>query len=169
MQQVSINFFLASTPPIAQLFSNLVASARTVGPVVTSFTRLDADPTTTSSTVRFQVTFNYDVTGVDTSDFTVLGGSGQSGGSIAGVTGSGRVYIVTANTGSTAGKLHLGLLDDDSIVDGSKTPLAGVGTQSGNFFSEIYTVNQPGSSSSLASSLVDEALSGNDDLGNPLG
>ena len=119
-------------------------------PQVLSITRLDSNPTG-NRTVRFQVTFNTPVTGVDTSDFTLTRTGTITGGSITGVvaTGSGSTYTVTVTGYSgTTGTLSLNLLDDDSIADaGGGTKLGGAGTGNGNFINgEAYTFSAPTSS-----------------------
>jgi uncharacterized repeat protein (TIGR01451 family) len=89
-------------------------------PVVSSITRADTNPAKAYSYVRWTVTFSKPVTGVDVSDFTVT----RSGGTlndfaITEVSGSGKVWTVTAFTGNTgsasSGKMRLNLLDDNSI------------------------------------------------------
>src|SRR5690606_4277811 len=59
------------------------------------------------------------------------------------VIGSGNTYSVTVNTGSGDGSLRLDLLDNDSILDATLTPLGGVGMGNGNFSTgEVYTVSR---------------------------
>jgi hypothetical protein len=100
--------------------------------------------------VHWTVAFSTDVTGVDTTDFS-LSGSGASGASVLSVsadTGSTRTVAVLSGT---SGSLALHLDDDDSVVHGS-TPLAGAGTGTvgsggsgnGSFAGEAYTVDKVG-------------------------
>lgn len=100
-------------------------------PAVAAITRADANPTS-AATVRFTVTFNEDVTGVDASDFTLVI-SDLTGVTLANVTGSGTTYIVTVNTGTGSGVIRLDVVDDDSIVDIANNPLGGIAVGNGNF------------------------------------
>ena len=117
--------------------------AITVGavPAVSSITRDDGSPTNLSS-VSWTVTFNESVTGVDSSDFTLVQGGAVSGASITSVSGSGTTWTVTANTGSGNGTLGLNLSDNDSIINGSSTPLGGAGAGNGDFTGEVYTIDK---------------------------
>ena len=98
---------------------------------------------------QFRVTFSEAVTGVDATDFA---GSGSKAVDILSVTGSGTVYTVTVSLGSETGPAVLRVLDDDSILDGSSTPLGGPGTGNG-----LFTHNG-------ALAHTDPPLSGNDDF-----
>jgi hypothetical protein len=139
---LNLNFYLTSTPTASLFFNNLVSDQPTVGPVVMSLNRLDPDPTSASS-VRFGLTLNKDVTGVDVTDFSLLTGTGASGGTVSGVQGSGSSYTITVTTGGTDGKVHLGVIDDDTIVDKDGTALGGSGSGNGNFFGQFYTFDKP--------------------------
>jgi len=108
-------------------------------PVVLSIVRADADPTNAQS-VNFTVTFDRDVTGVDTTDFFIVGG--VVGATVTGVTGGAKVYTVTVDTGTGDGLLTLNLFDDDSIVDGNGNKLGGTGTGNGDFGGESYTLDR---------------------------
>ncbi len=133
---ISIRLFLASTPPADKLFSDLVTQFGVMAPAVKSMSKNDADPTT-ATTVNYTVTFNESVTGVDTSSFTILGGSGAS---ITSVTGSGDTYVVAVNVGSSTGSIMLKLVDNDTIASTSGTPLGGTGTGNGDFVGPAYTL-----------------------------
>lgn len=109
-------------------------------PVAVSILRADPDPTD-AATVGWTVTFNQSVTGVNSGDFA-LAPSGVSGASITSVTGSGTTFTVTASTGVGNGTLGLNLVDDDSIVNSSGDPLAGVGAANGNVTGAVYSVNR---------------------------
>jgi len=110
-------------------------------PTVVSINRAGASPTSASS-VSWTVVFSESVTGVDSSDFSLvktgLGGTPA----ITGVTGSGTTYTVTASTGSGNGTLGLNLVDNDSIKDGVGNKLGGTGTGNGNFTGQVYTLDR---------------------------
>jgi len=110
-------------------------------PIVNSSTLASPNPTTASS-VGFTVTFSKAVSGVDKTDFTLTASPSISGHSVFSVTPvSTSVYTVTVNTGIGSGIIHLNVVDDDSIVDGSSNPLGGPGSDNGNFTSgETYLV-----------------------------
>jgi len=112
----------------------------TTAPTVTAIASKDANPTNAAS-VRWDVTFSENVTGVGTSDFS-LANTGLTSPSISGVTGSGANYVVTADTGSGNGTLGLNLVDDDTIVDGANNKLGGTGTGTGNLTGEVYTIDK---------------------------
>src|SRR5262249_25167353 len=75
---------------------------------------------------------------------TGLGGTPQ----ITSVTPAGPAtsYTVTASTGTGTGTLGLNLVDNDSIVDGSSTPLGGSGAGNGNATGAVYSVDLAGPS-----------------------
>jgi hypothetical protein len=102
---------------------------------VSSVVRNGASPTNASS-VGFTVTFSEPVTGVDASDFA-LTTTDLTGASIAGLTGSGTTYTVSVNTGSGNGIIRLDVVDNDTIVNGASSPLAGGFTQG-----QVYTVTK---------------------------
>jgi hypothetical protein len=107
-------------------------------PSVSSIVRLDSDPTTADS-VRFRVTFDRDVSGVDTSDFS-LASTASATGTITSVLGSGSVYTVTVDAVTGNGTLRLDVDDDDSISDGFY-PLGGNGVGNGDYTGgEVYTI-----------------------------
>jgi hypothetical protein len=111
-------------------------------PLVTGSLRAAPDPTTAAS-VNFTVVFSEPVSGVDAGDFFPVATGNLSGVSIAGVSGSGYLYTVTASTGSGDGTLRLDVLDNDSILDAAGQPLAGAGLGNGNFTTgEAYTINR---------------------------
>ncbi len=111
-------------------------------PNVSSITRVDANPTS-AATVRFDVTFTENVTGVDVSDFAVTA-SGITGTSVDIVSQtSASLYRVTVNTGTGDGTVRLDLVDDDSILDASSNPVGGTGAGNGNFTTgEVYNVDK---------------------------
>ncbi|MBI1797420.1 MAG: autotransporter-associated beta strand repeat-containing protein [Candidatus Eisenbacteria bacterium] len=112
-----------------------------VHPVVASIVRNGTDPTNATS-VSFTVTFSEAVTGVDATDFSLTTTGAIAGASVSGVSGSGSVYTVTANTGSGSGTIRLDLIDNNSIVTGGN-PLGGNSAGDGNFTSgQVYTVDK---------------------------
>ena len=111
-------------------------------PSVTSSLRADANPTNAAS-VNFTVTFSEAVSGVDPSDFSLTTTGSISGVLVTNVSGSGNTYTVTVGTGSGAGDLRLDVVDNDSILNASGSPLGGLGAGNGNFTSgEAYTINK---------------------------
>ncbi len=85
----------------------------------------------TTDTVTIEVTFTEDVTGVDITDFALVG---SGSGSPVSVTGSGNTYLVTILYDDESGPVALILVDDDSIVgDLTGEPLGGVGPGNGNY------------------------------------
>jgi hypothetical protein len=110
-------------------------------PLVTAIDLASFDPTSTNTTVSWTVTFNDTVTGVDASDFFLVEAGGASGATITTVNGSATTWTVSANTGTgTSGTLGLNLVDNDTIVNASLTPLGDVGTGNGDFNGQIYTL-----------------------------
>jgi pimeloyl-ACP methyl ester carboxylesterase len=110
------------TPLAGEFTSGETYAIDKVPPTVLSSLRVSASPSASAS-VDFTVTFSEPVTGVDVSDFS-LTTNDLTGESVESVTGSGDTYTVTVNTGSGSGTIHLGVMDDDSIVDAASTPLA---------------------------------------------
>ena len=100
-------------------------------PSALSINRSGTSPTN-AATVSFLVTFSEGVTGVDTSDFSVVASGGVSGASVTGVTGSGSTRTVSVDTGTGTGTVRLDLVDDDTIVDANGRKLGGTGLLNGN-------------------------------------
>ena len=118
-----------------QLFTGVIANG--AGPLVSGISRLDAR-STDAATVRFQIQFNEDVTGVDPSDFDVVMNAGDlSGATIQSVTGSGNLYEVTVTTGTGSGTLGLSVNGTASILD-----LSGVVLARAFVGGEVYTVRK---------------------------
>lgn len=110
-------------------------------PSVTSIVRANSSPTN-AATVDFLVTFSEFVTGVDISDFNLITAN-ISGAFISSVNGTDNNYIVSVNTGSGDGTLHIDLIDNDSIVNGSGSSLGNIGTENGGFTTgETYIVDK---------------------------
>jgi surface-anchored protein len=108
-----------------------------LGPLVQNITRLDPTPTNETS-VRFEVQFAEDVTGVDLADFELKQDAGDLvGGTILSVTGSGSIYQVTATTGTGSGTLGLSVKNATSIADLAGDPLA-----KGFIGGQVYTLKR---------------------------
>ncbi len=92
--------------------------------------------TTNANSVVYHVDFSADVTGVETSDFTLTATGGTATGTIASVTAiTAAAYDVTVNTISGDGSLRLDLkASGTGIADGSSNTLTG-----GFTTGEIYT------------------------------
>lgn len=109
-------------------------------PKVISITR-SAPSLTNASSVDFVVTFSASVSGVDATDF--FAATNINGASVGGVSGSGNIYIVTAQTGFGDGTLQIHLVDDDSILNEAGTPLGDFGAANGDYSSgESYTLDR---------------------------
>ncbi|MBI5889668.1 MAG: DUF11 domain-containing protein [Nitrosomonadales bacterium] len=112
-------------------------------PWVASIDRVSSNPTAANTSVSWDVLFSGNATGVDASDFQLAMGGSATGATITGVTGSGRVWTVTANTGTGAtGTLGLNLVDNDTIIIGG-VALGGAGANNGNFTGQVYTIEVP--------------------------
>lgn len=110
--------------------------------IVSGIIRTDANPSNAGQ-VHFQVNFSEDVNGVDASDFVLTKTGGITNESLGEITGSGKSYLVTVNTGSGDGTLRLDLVDNDSILDLSSSPLGGLGNGNGTFTAgEAYSINR---------------------------
>lgn len=108
-------------------------------PRVLSINRLSFDPSAAGASVQWEVTFSGSVSGVDTTDFSLVQTAGATGANLVSVSGSGTTWAVTANTGTGSGTLRLNLVDDDSIVSGG-VKLGGAGLGNGNFTGQAYTL-----------------------------
>jgi hypothetical protein len=112
-----------------------------IPPTVASIAR--AQPQITADNkVSYVVTFDQDVTGVDAADFRIVTNGAVTGASIAGITGSGKVYTVEVNTGTGNGDLRLDLIDDDSVKNSGNIPLGSTGINNGTKTGETYTINK---------------------------
>jgi hypothetical protein len=109
-------------------------------PSVVGIGRVDTDPTG-APTVRFLVTFSESVTGVTSSNFTLVGGPGTTGAAITSVTGSGPTWTVTAATGAGGGgTLGLNLTSANGISDAATNVLP---TTWLPFVGPVYTQPSP--------------------------
>lgn len=110
-------------------------------PIVTSINTASSNPATANTMVSWTVVFDTAVTGVDVTDFSLVQAGGVAGATLGTVSGSGTTYTVTANTGTgTIGSLALRLVDNDSIVNASGTPLGSPGAGNGTFTGQAYTI-----------------------------
>lgn len=107
-------------------------------PMVVSIDRTDPSPTN-AGTLRWTVTFNKAVTGVDNADFALAPTGAVTGAGSIDVTGSGTTYTVSADRGSGAGTLGLNLVDDDSITSGGVSLIGAAGAD-GAFTGQTYTI-----------------------------
>ncbi len=90
-------------------FTSTPFTKDTIAPTVVSINTAGANPTN-GATVRFTVTFDGSVSGVDSSDFTVTTSGGVTGTSVGTVTPTGASqYTVAVNTGSGDGTIRLDL------------------------------------------------------------
>ncbi len=97
---------------------------------------------TSASTVAYRVSFSEPVTNVSSADFAVMTTGSVSAALPVDVTGSGAIYTVTIGGIQGSGALRLDLIDDDSIQNGSSTPLGDVGAGNGDFQGQSYTIDQ---------------------------
>jgi hypothetical protein len=107
-------------------------------PIVSSIAPINPSPTA-AAIVNYAVTFTQDVQGVDPRSFVL---QGIPDAQILGVSGSGKSYTVSVNTGSSSGNLQLNLTDTDLIRNSIDIPLGGVGAGNGNFAGGAYAVNK---------------------------
>jgi surface-anchored protein len=105
-------------------------------PFVTQITRLDAAVTNAPS-VKFLVSFNEAVQGVDAADLEIITTDDLAGASLLGVSGSGSTRVVEVSTGTGSGVIALHMKSDASITDLGGAPL-GSGYPGG----EVYTLKR---------------------------
>ena len=98
-------------------------------PAVSSIARMVPTTATTSqSSVKFRVTFNKEVAGVDAGDFA-LTATGSAAGTIGAVTTvNGQSYEVTVSSLASGGTLRLDLTANSGIADAVGNPLTGAFT-----------------------------------------
>ncbi len=138
---------LTNTTPISgtdHTYTVNTVPADATAPTLASIERYDpAAENTGSQTLVYKVTFSENVTGVDTSDFTLSSGStgGAGGGTspVTGISGSGDVYYVTVSA-STDGTYNLDLVSPGhGITDAAANLLTNTTPTSGT--DHTYTVN----------------------------
>jgi autotransporter-associated beta strand protein len=108
----------------------------TTAPQVVSVNRVGG-PLTNAAAVQFTVTFNDNVTGVDTTDFAAVVGGSTTGAAVTGVSGSGSTYTVTVGTGSGDGSVGLNALNDGTVQDLAGNPLSGA-----TFTGQVFTIDK---------------------------
>ncbi len=119
-------------------------------PTFSAFALTNGSPATSGASVGFTATFSESVTGVDSTDFSLVTTGSVSGASITNVSTSGAVATVTVSSGTGGGTLALKLTDDDTIRDLYGYPLGGPGTGT-TYTSNAYTiVGKPNASNGSA-------------------
>ena len=131
-------------------------------PSVTAINRASVSPTN-ANVVNYTITFSENVSGVDTSDFSLFT-SDISGASISSVSGSGANYTVSVNTGLGDGTLRLDLSDDDSILSANSIRLGGAGLGNGNFSSgQSYSIDKTPPTLSINTVALDDKINAQED------
>jgi len=92
----------------------IVLALKPEPPTVVSINRADADPTNAAS-VSWTVTFSASVTGVSSSNFTLVNSGLGGTPAITSVTGSGNTWTVTASTGTGSGTLGLNMTNTTGV------------------------------------------------------
>ncbi len=105
----------------------------------TTITRAGPSPVLATS-VAFTVTFNEAVVGVSAANFSLVNGTGFSGGSIISVTGSGATRTVTVATGFSGGTVGLNLTSVANISDIAGNAMTASGLP---VVGEVYTMLTP--------------------------
>ncbi|WP_372895217.1 beta-propeller fold lactonase family protein, partial [Stieleria sp.] len=94
-------------------------------PTLVSITKLDPDPTGDTS-LRFAVTFDEPVVGLQTTDF-LINAAGVTGGQISNLTGTDASYVVSISHNGDVGTIGIDFVDDDSVLDALGNPVGGAG------------------------------------------
>ncbi|MBI5933758.1 MAG: DNRLRE domain-containing protein [Chloroflexi bacterium] len=115
-----------------------------LGPTVLSSKRVHPNPTARVS-VQFTVTFSENVTGVGKADFLLTKTGAITGHSITTVSGSGKTYTVTVDTGTGDGTLRLDVKNDGTIINATGVPLEAAFASG-----ETYTVTKTFTAKSVA-------------------
>ena len=108
-------------------------------PTVISINRVGTNPTSATS-VQFEVTFSESVTGVTSSNFTIVrtGLTGTS--TITSVTGGGTTWTVTATVGTGSGTIGLNLTSPTNIKDLASNAMTSAGLP---FVGQTFTILPP--------------------------
>jgi hypothetical protein len=115
-----------------------------ISPKVSSVVRFNPSGANTNlGSVVYTVTFSETVTEVNEADFNITLTGSTTGASVSDVTGTGKTYKVTVNTGSKNGTLRLDVKDNDSIIDAAGNMLGGPGTGNGSYTAgDVYTIDK---------------------------
>jgi hypothetical protein len=105
-------------------------------PFVTQITRLDSAVTNAPS-VKFLISFNEAVQGVDAADLDIVTTDDLAGVAVLGISGSGSTRVVEVATGTGSGVIALHVKDDAQITD-----LGGAPIGSGYPGGEVYTLKR---------------------------
>lgn len=109
-------------------------------PYVVSIKRASADNPGDNVSVDFTVTFSQSVSGVDADDFVLTTTGAINGTSITNISGSGKTWTVTVDSGTDTGTIRLDLIDNDTIKNSQSSYLGGVGANNGSYTSgQFYT------------------------------
>lgn len=125
----------------ASITNNVVNAFLTLAlkpaPTVTAITRADTNPTGAPS-VSWTVTFSSAISGLSSSNFTLVNSGLGGAPAITAVSGSGTTWTVTASTGTGSGTLGLNMANTTGVTP----PVAGV-----PFVGEVYSIPAPAVSS----------------------
>ncbi|HEX3051473.1 MAG TPA: thrombospondin type 3 repeat-containing protein, partial [Aggregatilineaceae bacterium] len=102
---------------------------------VSSISRLAASPTS-AATVTYSVAFSEAVSGLSTSNFTVVAPD-LTGAAVASISGSDTTYTITVNVGSGDGALTLQMVDSTGVTGALGRPVSNV-----PFTGETYTIDK---------------------------
>ncbi|SDM82397.1 hypothetical protein SAMN05421820_105136, partial [Pedobacter steynii] len=109
----------------------------TLTPTIVSITRIGNANINTAS-AQFLVTFSENVTGVNTSDFSITNSGSITGAAVTFVSGSNATRTVTVNTGTGSGTLRLNLQSSGTGIINT----IGNEIQGGYTSGEIYTIDK---------------------------
>ncbi|MFT5128990.1 MAG: hypothetical protein ACI8W8_002610, partial [Rhodothermales bacterium] len=124
--------FLGSALPGGEPTTDETYTVDNIAPTLTSFTRLDANPTSADS-LTFRATFDETVTGLDAADFAANGSSAA----VTGITGSYDISISGGDLAGLNGSVGLDLAGGQNITDlaGNALPAGEPATD------ETYTID----------------------------
>jgi hypothetical protein len=123
-------------------------------PGVASINSTSPNPTG-SPVLNYTVKFSESVMGVDATDFSLTATGTITNHFIQSISGSGKTYTVAVNTGKGSGTIQLNLIDDDSIIGSSNTPLGSAGVGNGNFVGASYSIISIPTPSAPSGTIVD--------------
>lgn len=108
-------------------------------PRMVNLRRESGIPFTNRQKVTFLAEFNEDVQGVDVGDFAPVEGGGVQGSFVDSVSGAGKLYTITVDTGSGSGSLGLQLSPDAEITDPTNNRLRDIPPFNS---SEVYWIDK---------------------------